>query len=72
MKSIALLFLVMSVVFITMGFMERKIQQKEENKVIEYRFVPRTFLEEQTYAVDLKSNFADMFEQDSYLSTAIV
>ena len=72
MKSFALLFLVISVVFITMGYMERKIEEKEENKVIEYRFIPRSFLEEQTYSVDLKKNFANMFENDAYLSSAMV
>mgnify|MGYP001156766422 CR=1 FL=1 len=72
MKSFALLFLVISVVFITMGYMERKIEEKEENKVIEYRFIPRSFLEEQTYSVDLKKNFANMFDNDAYLSSAMV
>ena len=73
MKSLALLFLVVSIVFITMGYMERKVKSKEENKVIEYRFVPRTFLEEQTYAQNLKNNFSDMFEnEDAYLSSAMV
>jgi hypothetical protein len=73
MKSLALLFLVVSIVFITMGYMERKVKSKEENKVIEYRFVPRTLLEEQTYAQNLKRNFSDMFEnEDAYLSSAMV
>ena len=52
--------------------MERKIEEKEENKVIEYRFIPRSFLEEQTYSVDLKKNFANMFDNDAYLSSAMV
>ena len=72
MKSFALLFLVISVVFITMGYMERKIEEKEDNKVIEYRFIPRSYIEEQTYSVDLKKNFANMFENDAYLSSALV
>ena len=72
MKSFALLFLVISVVFITMGYMERKIEEKEDNKVIEYRFIPRSYIEEQTYSVDLKKNFANMFENDAYLSSAMV
>ena len=72
MKSLALLFLVMAVVFITMGYMERKIDEKEENRVIEYRFIPRSYIEEQTYSVDLKKNFANMFDNDAYLSSAMV
>ena len=60
------------IIMITVGYMDNKVKEVKQERKIEYRFVPRTFLEEQTYAVDLKSNFADMFEQDSYLSTAIV
>ena len=73
MKSLALLFLVIAVVFITMGYMERKMVNQEENKIIEYRFVPRTLLEEQIYSIDLKKNFSDMFEkEDASVGTALL
>ena len=73
MKSLALLFLVVGIVFMTMGYMERRIQEKEENKVIEYRFVPRSLIEEQTYGLNLKKNFSDMFELDDVrMSSSLV
>lgn len=53
--------------------MEKKIKDKEQKKIIEYRFIPRSILEDQLYQGDLKTNFADMFEKDNtYLYSNLV
>lgn len=63
MKSLAFLFLIMAVVFITVGYMEFKFQNQLKQKVIEYRFIPRSLYDEQTQPINLKKSFEDMFEK---------
>ena len=73
MKSLALFFFIMSILFITIGYMEKRIKEKEVEKVIEYRFIPRSILEDQLYQGDIKSNFVDMFnKEDTYLYSNLV
>ncbi len=73
MKSLALFFLIVGIVMVTIGYMEHKLKNDEDNKVIEYRFVPRTILDDQIYKSDLKSNFASMFDkEDTYLYSNLV
>ena len=62
MKSLAFLFLIMAVVFITVGYMEFKFQNQLKQKVIEYRFIPRSLYDEQTQPINLKKSFEDLFE----------
>lgn len=68
MKSLALLFLVMAIVMITVGYKERQHKIIQENKIIEYRYIPQTMLDEQILAQDLDLNFSSMFKkEDPYL-----
>jgi hypothetical protein len=64
MKSFALLILMIGVIFITVGISkERDICPP--NKV-EYRFVPRTFFDEQTSQIPtINSQFSGMFQDAS-------
>lgn len=62
MKSLSFLFLVIGIVFVTVGYMEMKIQN-ENKKIIEYRFIPRNVYDEQFVPQNLKKNFSDMFEK---------
>jgi hypothetical protein len=64
MKSLALFFLVLSTVFITMGYMESKMSDKQKEKQIEYRFIPRTFLEEQNNPVNIKDSLTNIFQKE--------
>jgi hypothetical protein len=64
MKSLALFFLVLSVVFITMGYMESKMMSQEKEKTIEYRFIPRAFLEEQNNPVNIKDSLTNIFQKE--------
>ena len=38
---------------------------KQQPPKIEYRYVPRTFFEEQTAPTDLKKSFSSMFDEPS-------
>ena len=64
MKSLALFFLVLSVVFITMGYMESKMMSQEKEKTIEYRFIPREFLEEQNNPINIKDSLTNIFQKE--------
>ena len=43
MKSLSLVFLALSPVFIVVGYYELKILEKENQRTVEYRFIPRVF-----------------------------
>lgn len=63
MKSIVFVLFVFSVVMIVMGYMEIKLEEKRDEKVIEYRFIPRSILNEQFDQIHLTQNFNDMFNK---------
>ena len=64
MKSFALLILMIGVIFITIGVSKEK-SLCPANK-IEYRFIPRTFYDEQTSRIpSINSQFKDMFNEPS-------
>ena len=62
-----ILMLYIGITMIIVGYM--KNYQKCEEPKIEYRYVPRTFFEEQVAPTDLKKSFSGMFnEQSTWLS----
>jgi hypothetical protein len=61
MKSLSLLVLVVGIVFITVGYMDNKVQNLKSEKKIEYRFVPRSIYDEQIKPANLNDTFSTMF-----------
>jgi hypothetical protein len=61
MKSLSLLVLVVGIVFITVGYMDNKVQNLKSEKKIEYRFVPRSIYDEQIKPTNLNDTFSTMF-----------
>ena len=48
------------------GIYQQKIKAAQENVKIEYRFIPRTYYEEQlASSSSITSNFKNMFNKDS-------
>lgn len=47
------------------GIYEEKLKIAESNKKIEYRFIPRTYYEEQLSNSDLTSKMSNMFNYES-------
>ena len=45
--------------------MELKINEKQNQKIIEYRFIPRSMIEDQINPVNLETSFVDMFKRDN-------
>ena len=63
MKSIILLLLFIGIISIVIGYV--RTYQRCDNKSIEYRYIPRTFFEEQIGPTDLKKSFSSMFNDNS-------
>lgn len=61
MQSLSLLILILGIVFITVGYMDNKVKENKPEKVIEYRFVPRSIYDEQIKPTDLNDTFSTMF-----------
>jgi hypothetical protein len=65
MKSLVLLLLVLGVMMITTGYHQKLQTSFKQEKIIEYRYIPRSYIEEQLEPVNLQKSFADMFQKDN-------
>jgi hypothetical protein len=65
MKSIILLLLVLGVMMITTGYHQKMQETFKQEKIIEYRYIPRSLFEEQIEPVNLQQSFSDMFKKDN-------
>jgi len=65
MKSIILLLLVLGVMMITTGYHQKMQDNFKQEKIIEYRYIPRSLFEEQIEPVNLQQSFSDMFKKDN-------
>lgn len=65
MKPVVVFLFVVGVFFIMHGIYEQKIKDIEKNKRIEYRFVPRTYLEEQMTDANVYGKMSNMFTKES-------
>ena len=65
MKSIILLLLVLGVMMITTGYHQKMQDNFKQEKIIEYRYIPRSLFEEQIETVNLQQSFSDMFKKDN-------
>jgi hypothetical protein len=66
MKSIAMFLLFVGILLIVNGIYEQKYQSLKKNVKVEYRFIPRTFYEEQLAEnSNVTSNFKNMFDTES-------
>lgn len=68
MKSLVVLALFVGIFLITSGIYEQRIEEARKDKKIEYRFIPRTYYDEQLGdSKDLASMFNNMFEGGNQL-----
>ena len=63
MKSLVVILLCIGIIMVVTGY--NKSFHKKQAPQIEYRYVPRTFFEEQTAPTDLKKSFSSMFDEPS-------
>jgi len=67
MKSLILFFFCLGVFLIIQSIYEQKYQALKKNVRVEYRFIPRTYYEEQLANVPVTSMFKNMFDKDLWL-----
>lgn len=66
MKSIVMFLLFFGTLLIIKGIYEQKYQSMKKNVRVEYRFIPRTYYEEQlANTADVTGKFKDMFGKES-------
>lgn len=66
MKSIIIFLFFFAAFLIISGIYEQKLEIAKQNKQIEYRFIPRTFYEEQMGSGgDVSDKFSTMFNTES-------
>lgn len=65
MKAIVFFLLIVGLFMIIHGIYQQKFIALQENRRVEYRFLPRTFYEEQIADTDVSSKFKVMFQRES-------
>jgi len=65
MKTIVILFLFIGLFFITHAIYEKKLEQIEKNKKVEYKFIPRSLYEEQLADPDVFKKFGGLFNTEN-------
>jgi hypothetical protein len=65
MQSLVIFIFIIGSFLIMHGIYEQKIKSIEKNKRIEYRFIPRTYLEEQLEDSNVSGKMANMFTKES-------
>lgn len=66
MKSIVILAFFVACILIVVGIYEQKLEIAKQNKEIEYRFIPRTYYEEQMGAgASVSDKLGSMFDGES-------
>jgi hypothetical protein len=71
MNIIVIFLLFVGLFLIMQGIYEEKINNLEKNKTIEYKFIPRTYYEEQLADSTLSSQVDSMFNYDSPWSNRV-
>ena len=61
MQSLSFFFFMLGVIFITVAYMNNKVENMSENKKIEYRLVPRTIYDEQIENINVSNVMSDIF-----------
>lgn len=65
MKSIIFFLFIVGFILIINGIYEEKFKSLQDNVRIEYRFIPRTYYEEQLSNANVSSTFKNMFNKES-------
>ena len=65
MRAILLILLFVGALLVVDGIYEQRLQGFKDNVRVEYRFIPRTYYEEQLYHSDLDLKMKDMFQKDA-------
>ena len=67
MKSLIIIIFIIGIVFVFVGYSEKKYHCPSPK--IEYRYIPRSFYEEQVTGSDLKNIYSNIFDKPSIWSS---
>lgn len=70
MKSIILFLFVVGIILITTTQQKKAIDNLKTEKIIEYRFIPRSIYDEQLDSTQLTQSFQDMFRKQDVFMTS--
>ncbi len=66
MRSVIFFLLIIGTFMIMHGIYEQKYKSLLENRRVEYKFLPRTYYEEQISDTDVTSKFKNMYNKDPW------
>ena len=69
MKSLVMLFFVVGIVMVSIGYQRKLLTDTKTRTVVEYRYIPRSIYEEQMSPINLESTFTDMFNKEDFVNT---
>jgi hypothetical protein len=64
MKSLVMLFFVVGIIMVSIGYQRKLLTDTKTRTVVEYRYIPRSIYEEQMSPINLQSTFVDMFDKE--------
>lgn len=64
MKLLIVLMFFFGIILIVHGIYEEKFQKLKKNVKIQYRFVPRSYYDEQIFSNQFSSKFSNIFDED--------
>ena len=64
MKLLILLTLFAGILFVMHGIYEEKINNLKKEVKVEYRFIPRSYYDEQIFSNQFSSKFSNLFDED--------
>jgi len=67
MKLLILLTLFVGIILIMNGIYEEKINKLEKDVRVEYRFIPRSYYDEQLFSNQFSSKFSNLFDEEQKL-----
>lgn len=67
MKSVIFFLITIGMFMIMHGIYEQKYQALQANRRVEYKFLPRTYYEEQITDTDIAGKYKTMFKGDPWL-----
>lgn len=64
MKLLILLTLFFGIILVIHGIYEEKINALKKEVKVEYRFIPRSYYDEQIFSNEFSSKFSNLFDED--------
>lgn len=71
MRSVIFFLIVLGMFMVMHGIYEQKYQALQQNRRVEYKFLPRTYYEEQIANTDIAGKFKTMFKGDPWFERTV-